>query len=162
MDEELMTLVWNAYWDEGNTKTALERVAQVERLAAEAAEREKAEQIERDRIAEENRKAELAKAAELAREQADRDAQERIAAAERAAKEAEERAAQAVIQEREKAEREAAAARQRIPLELTLRRQPLKNSTPPLLRTACRRSYPPPRHRRQAAQPWRRETCNEH
>lgn len=70
---------------------------EAERLAAEAAEREKAELIERDRIAEENRKAELAKAAELAREQADRDAQERIAAAERAAKEAEERAAQAVI-----------------------------------------------------------------
>lgn len=31
MDEELMTLVWNAYWDEGNTKTALERVVQVVR-----------------------------------------------------------------------------------------------------------------------------------
>lgn len=31
MDDELMTLVWNAYWDEGNTKTALERVVQVVR-----------------------------------------------------------------------------------------------------------------------------------
>lgn len=31
MDEELMTLVWNAYWDEGNTKLALERVVQVVR-----------------------------------------------------------------------------------------------------------------------------------
>ena len=31
MDEELETLVWNAYWDEGNTKTALERVVQVVR-----------------------------------------------------------------------------------------------------------------------------------
>ncbi|WP_170137559.1 hypothetical protein [Pseudochrobactrum asaccharolyticum] len=31
MDEELMTLVWYAYWDEGNTKTALERVVQVVR-----------------------------------------------------------------------------------------------------------------------------------
>ncbi len=31
MDEQLMTLVWNAYWDEGNTKTALERVVQVVR-----------------------------------------------------------------------------------------------------------------------------------
>ena len=90
-----------------------ERV-EAERLAAEVEEREKAEQIERDRIAEENRKAELVRAAELAREQADRDAQERISVAERAAKEAEERAAQAVIQEREKAEREAAAERQRI------------------------------------------------
>lgn len=31
MDEQLMTLVWSAYWDEGNTKTALERVVQVVR-----------------------------------------------------------------------------------------------------------------------------------
>ena len=31
MDEELETLVWNAYWDEGSTKTALERVVQVVR-----------------------------------------------------------------------------------------------------------------------------------
>ncbi len=31
MDEELETLVWNAYWDEGNTKLALARVVQVVR-----------------------------------------------------------------------------------------------------------------------------------
>ena len=37
MDQELMALVWDAYWEDGNTETALKRVVEVVRAYDKAA-----------------------------------------------------------------------------------------------------------------------------
>lgn len=84
---------------------------EAERLAAEQEKREQEERAERARIAEEKRKADLAKAAEEAAARVSRENAARVAAAEQAAKDAAEKAARDAKEAQERAEREIAQAK---------------------------------------------------
>ena len=84
--------------------------------AAQEQDRKKAEaeRLEQERLAEEQRKADIARAAAEAAEKAEREAAEKLAAAERAAKDAEERAARQIEEAKAEADRKAEVERKRI------------------------------------------------
>lgn len=84
---------------------------ETERLATEQAKRDEDERAEQARMAEEQRKADLAKAAKDAAERVERETAARVAAAEQAAKDAAAKAAQDAKEAQERAEREIAAAK---------------------------------------------------
>lgn len=87
---------------------------EAERRAAEEAARLEAERAERERKAEEQRKADLAKAAEEAAQRVERENAERVASAERQAKEAQERADREISEAKAEADRKAEAERKRL------------------------------------------------
>lgn len=82
--------------------------------AAEEVKRLEAERVEKDRLAEEQRKAEIEQAAKDAAEKAARDSAQRIADAERRAEEAKVQAAREIEEAKAEADRKAEAERQRI------------------------------------------------
>lgn len=86
---------------------------EAERLAAELQAREAEERADRERLAEEKRRADLAAAAEEAALRVEREAQEKIEAAKRAAAEAEERHAKAIREAEEARLRDIDAAKRR-------------------------------------------------